>query len=204
MQKVRCDRFSIFKPELCKFWSNFESDRKIVDGTGARTPSNHRTDSCVTVREGCVCVCVCVWGGGGACLDPQYHIGGARPGARPNTNLEIVMLARALLHCDNKIRQICLDYDYNVTFSFYPLNVTIIRLKCEYGARSKNPFTCYPRCYTTWCSLTTETFASQCLLSRDALLVTVLHTFDIGLFKWGKSYSTSKLNHVSKRGLSGP
>ena len=26
-----------FKPELCKFWLNFEFDRNIVSGTGARS-----------------------------------------------------------------------------------------------------------------------------------------------------------------------
>ena len=30
----------ILKPEHCKFWSNFEFDRNIFSGTGARSPSN--------------------------------------------------------------------------------------------------------------------------------------------------------------------
>ena len=34
---VVIDRVS-FKPEHCKFWSNFEFDRNIVSGTGARSP----------------------------------------------------------------------------------------------------------------------------------------------------------------------
>ena len=178
MQKVRCDRFSIFKPELCKFWSNFECDRKIVDGTGARTPSNHRADSCVTVREVCVCGVGVGWGwvagvgggggvggvggwgggvggwgggvgvggvlGGGAHAWTIPYRGGASPGARPNTNLEIVMLASALLHCDNKIRQICLDYDYNVTFFLLPAECHYHPLKRRIWCSKQESFRMLP------------------------------------------------------------
>ena len=49
----------------------------------------------------------------------------------------------ALWHCDNKPRQIGLNRDYNMTFWICPVNVSILHLKDEYGARSESRFACY-------------------------------------------------------------
>ena len=83
-----------------------------------------------------------------------------------------VLFAQARVHCDNKSRQVGLNHDYNVTFSISPVNVSILRSKYEFRARSESRFACYYHCYVTWCPLTTGIVASQYPSSRDAAIVT--------------------------------
>ena len=61
-------------------------------------------------------------------------------------------------------------------FQLQPLNVGILCLKDKFGAWNESHFACCSHCYVTWCSLTTGIVASQCLLSRDAVLVTCYPT----------------------------
>ena len=57
-------------------------------------------------------------------------------------------------------------------FQFHLMNVSILHLRYEYHAQSESRFAWYPRCYVTWCPLTTEIVALECPSSRDAALMT--------------------------------
>ena len=57
-------------------------------------------------------------------------------------------------------------------FQFHIMNVSILHLRYEYGARSKSCFACYSLCYVMWCPLAMGIVISQCPLARDAALVT--------------------------------
>ena len=67
-----------------------------------------------------------------------------------------VLFAR--VHCDNKTRQISLQWVLiKITawhFSFHPVNGSFLHVKGEYGARSNGRFSCSSYCYITWCPLT--------------------------------------------------
>ena len=56
-------------------------------------------------------------------------------------------------------------------FQLHIVNVSILQLKYEYGARSESRFACYSHCYITWCPLTTGIVDPQCPSARDAVLV---------------------------------
>ena len=55
-------------------------------------------------------------------------------------------------------------------FQFHPVNVSILPLNYEYGARSESHFACYSHCYVMWSLLTMGIVASQCPSARDAAL----------------------------------
>ena len=42
-------------------------------------------------------------------------------------------VAQARVYCDNKTQQICLIHNYNMTFEFHPVNVSIIHLRANIG-----------------------------------------------------------------------
>ena len=78
---------------------------------------------------------------------------------------------QARVYCYNKTQQICLLHNYNMTFQFRPVNVSILALKCEYGSRSEGHFAGLSHCNVTWYPLTTGMVVSQCPSWRDSVLV---------------------------------
>ena len=57
-------------------------------------------------------------------------------------------------------------------FQFHLVNVSILHLKYEFGARSVSHFACHLHCYIMWCLLITGIVSSQCLSARDTVLMT--------------------------------
>ena len=68
-------------------------------------------------------------------------------------------------------------------FQFHLVNVSILQLKYEYGARIESCSSLSSDCYVTWYPLTTGIGASQCPSERDTALVTCYLTLLIGVFK---------------------
>ena len=82
------------------------------------------------------------------------------------------LFTQTWVHRDNKPQQISLNRDYIMTFQFHLMNVSILHLKYQYGARSESRFACYSHCYVMWCPLTMKFVDLQCPSSRDAALMT--------------------------------
>ena len=63
------------------------------------------------------------------------------------------IFTQAWVHCNNKTLQILFT---NMTWylQFSPVNVGILRLRGEYGARSKICLALSSHCYVAWCPLT--------------------------------------------------
>ena len=71
------------------------------------------------------------------------------------------------------------------------MNVSILHLKYEYGARSESRFAYYSHCYVTWCPLTTGSVAFTMPVSKVRYAHGALpHTFRIGVFKSIENNST--------------
>ena len=81
-------------------------------------------------------------------------------------------------------------------FQFHPVNVSILRLKYEFRARSKSRLLCYFNCYVTWCPLMMGIVASQYPSSRlHCACDTLPHSFNIDVFETVKNNSTT-IEHI--------
>ena len=82
-------------------------------------------------------------------------------------------------------------------FQFHHVNINVLHLKYEYGARGENCFACYFHSYVKWCRLTPGIVASKFPSATDTCNV-LPQTFDIGVFKTVKTNLTT-VGHIHSK-----
>ena len=106
-----------------------------------------------------------------------------------------VLFAQAQVHCDNKPRQIGLNHNYNMTFSISPHEFYYLHVKAHMCSKWEPFHVLLPLlCHVVPlndvnCCLTIPVVKGHCALK------VLPHAFNIGMFKYGKSNSTT-IKHI--------